>query len=137
MSFFQKLKAAAARFFAGRNGVDNLGYTALWGGLALSALDLINRTGLLSLLGFALYVYALFRMLSRNTSKRAEENRRYLVMKDNVSTKLKQFWLRLKNWRVYKYFRCPKCHALMRLNRGVGEKTMHCPRCNTTFKKKA
>ena len=137
MSFLEKLKAALAKFFAGRNGVDNLAYASLWAGLALSVLDLLNRTGLLSILGLALYVYAMFRMLSRNTAKRAEENRRYLQTKSNFETKCRQLWIRLKNWRVYKYFRCPKCRALMRLNRGAGEKTMQCPRCHTTFKKKA
>ena len=71
MSFWGNIKAALLRFMSGRNGMDNLGLAALWGGLILSLLDTFLGTGLLSLLGMALYIYAIFRLFSRNTGKRA------------------------------------------------------------------
>lgn len=137
MSFFGKIKAALMRFMQGRNGVDNLGFAALWGGLILSLVDSFLGTGLLSLLGMALYFYAIWRMMSRNVYKRAEENRKYMTKVNEIQTKVKQFFLRLKNAREYKYFKCPQCKVLIRLKRGTGEKLIHCPKCGCEFSQKA
>ena len=79
MSFFTKLRMMLARMMYGRNGVDNLGFAALWTGLIISLVDSLIDTGLLSMLGMALYIYAIWRMFSRNVYKRAEENRRYVT----------------------------------------------------------
>ena len=44
---------------------------------------------------------------------------------------------RLKNRKKYRYFRCPNCHARLRLPRGVGEVTVNCGQCKHSFRKKA
>ncbi|MBQ8312441.1 MAG: hypothetical protein IJX84_04465 [Clostridia bacterium] len=137
MSFFGKIKMAMERFMQGRNGVDNLGFAALWGGLIVSLLDSFLGTGLLSMLGTALYIYAIWRMMSRNVYKRAEENRKYVTSVEGFRTKVKQFFLRVKNSREYKYFKCPQCKVLIRLKRGSGEKQIHCPKCGCEFNQKA
>lgn len=137
MSFFAKLRMMLARMMYGRNGVDNLGFAALWTGLAVSLADSFIGTGLLSMLGTALYIYSLWRMLSRNVYKRAQENRRYMAAMNKMKTKVKQFFLRLKNSREYKYFKCPQCKVLIRLKRGSGPKHIHCPKCQHEFDQKA
>lgn len=137
MSFFGKIKAALVQFMQGRNGVDNLGFATLWTGLILSLVDTFLGTGLLSLLGTALYIYTIWRMMSRNVYKRAEENRKYVTFSSSLTTKVKQFFLRLKNSREYKYFKCPQCKVLIRLKRGSGEKMIHCPKCGCDFSQKA
>ena len=50
---------------------------------------------------------------------------------------MKQFFLRLKNSREYKYFHCPQCRVLIRLKRGTGERMVHCPKCHHDFQQKA
>lgn len=137
MSFFGKIKMALACFMQGRNGVDNLGFAALWGGLIISLLDSFVGTGLLYMLGMALYIYAIWRMMSRNVYKRAEENRKYVTTVEGVRTKVKQFFLRVKNSKEYKYFKCPQCKVLIRLKRGSGAKVIHCPKCGCEFNQKA
>lgn len=137
MSFFQKIKMSLVRFMQGRNGADNLGMFTLILGLVLSLLSSFTGSGILSLLGLALYIWTLFRMFSRNTVKRQAENRKYLDLTGNWKTKFRQFKNRLKNSKQYKYFRCPKCKAILRLTRGCGEKEVTCPRCQNQFKKKA
>ena len=47
------------------------------------------------------------------------------------------FELYLKNMRKYKYFKCPECHARLRLPRKVGEVTVTCGKCHHAFKQKA
>lgn len=137
MGFFAKIKAALMRFMAGRNGVDNLGYAALWTGLILSLVDMFLGTGLLSLAGNALYIYSLFRIFSRNTGKRMAENNRYVQWRYGFETKVKQFIQRLKNSKEYKYVHCPQCKVLIRLKRGKGERMVRCPKCQTEFSAKA
>ena len=137
MSFLRKLQYAFARMMQGRNGIDNLGYAALWAGLIISLLDTFIGTGLLSMLGTALYVYSIWRMFSRKLEKRAEENRRFAQFSATWTTKMKQFLLRLKNSREYKYFHCPQCRVLIRLKRGTGERMVHCPKCHHDFQQKA
>lgn len=137
MSFFGKIREWLTRLMQGRNGVDNLGAWALWAGVIVNLLDSFMGTGLLSLLGMALYVYAIWRIFSRNVYKRAEENRRFVAFTTGLSTKAKQFFLRLKNSKAYKYFKCPQCKVLIRLKRGCGEKQITCSKCGCQFSQRA
>ena len=128
-----RIKMALAGFMQGRNGVDNLGWHALWTGLILSLVSSFLGSMLLSLAGNVLYFYALFRMLSRNVVKRQAENTRYVSFMNNWQKELKQFFLRLKGTKEYKYFRCPSCKNRLRLRRGCGEKHITCPVCKDQF----
>ena len=134
---WMRIKMAIMRFMQGRNGVDNLGYHALWTGLGLIVVNLFIGMPLLTLLGNVMYFYALFRMLSRNVAKRREENERYVHFLNNWKKEVKQFILRLKGTREYKYFRCPSCKTRLRLRRGCGEKHITCPVCKHQFDQKA
>ena len=136
MSFWDKLKASMARWMAGRHGTDNLGIFTLIAGLVLSLAGSISRIGMLGFLGMALYLVTIFRMLSRNQEARIRENQKYMALTGNWSTKITQFIRRMKNRKEYKYFKCEKCRTLIRLRRGGGEKTVVCPKCGHTFKKK-
>lgn len=145
LTMWTRIKMGFARFMQGRNGVDNLGYHALWAGLALALINMVFG-GLvgnpavrmaINLLGNALYFYALFRMLSRNVEKRRVENERYVSFLSNWKKEVKQFFLRLKGKREYKYFRCPSCKNRLRLRRGCGEKHITCPVCKHQFDQKA
>ncbi len=137
MSFWQKIKSGLMTFMAGRHGSDNLGMFTLFTGLALSLLGSIFGIGLLSLLGFALYIITIFRMFSRNNEARIKENQKYIQLTSQWKTRWTQFVKRQKNKKDYKYFRCPKCKLLLRLKRGSGEKDITCVRCGHQFHKKA
>ncbi len=136
MGFLQRLKESFARFMQGRHGPDNLGMFTLITGLACSLLGSFTGIGILSLLGFALYVWTLFRMFSRNNDKRFAENRKYIELTSNWKTRIRQFIKRRKNRRDYRYFKCPNCKVLLRMKRGTGEKDITCVRCGHQFKQK-
>lgn len=137
MSFFRRLGASFSRMMQGRNGMDYLSYRMLWTGLVISLLDTFIGTGILSLLGFAMYIYAIVRMFSKNVAKRQAENDRFTAWWENTKKKFRQFFLRVKNSREYKYFHCPQCKVLIRLRRGSGETMVHCPKCGNDFRQKA
>ena len=148
MSFFQKIKQSLRSFMNGRNGADHLSMALLWAGLILylvggivgsiqvSAIFPLLGTAI-NLLGFAAYVFSLFRVFSRNLDKRRAENRRYVTMMEKKKTQRRQARVRFQNRKTYKYFKCPGCKAWLRLSRGKGVVTITCSRCHTSFTQKA
>ena len=137
MSFWQKFKEGFRRFMAGRYGADSLSQAIIIAGLVLFLLAAFTRIGLFSILAMALYIWAIFRMYSRNGEKRLQENARYMAATRKLRTSVNQARTRLKNRKKYRYFRCPNCHARLRLPRGVGEVTVNCGQCKHSFRKKA
>ena len=137
MNFLQRLRESLARFMIGRHGSDNLGMFTLLAGLACSLLGSFTGIGLFSLVGFASYVWTIFRMFSRNNDKRIAENRKYIELTSNWKLKSSQFVKRMKNSKDYKYFKCPNCKVLLRIKRGAGEKDITCVRCGHQFKQRS
>ena len=147
MSFWDRIKQGFRSFMAGRNGADQLSMALLWGGLISYLLGsiasgvnvtLVALLGLLlSFAGFGCYIFCIFRMFSRNKEKRSAENRRYLAFTQKKRTSLRQAKTRFKNRKKYKYFRCPGCHAWLRLPRGSGVVTVTCSRCHNSFTQKS
>ena len=137
MNFLYKLKMWIARFMEGRYGPDQFGIFTLIAGLVLSVLSGFIGLPVLGLLGTGLYVYTLFRLFSRNRSKWISENQKYLSLSSDTKTKARQFVLRQKNKKDYKYFRCPHCKVLLRMKRGTGEKEITCAKCQHQFRQKA
>lgn len=134
MSILEKLKNGINALMSGRHGADEFSMALLIVGLALSIISSITRLGILSIIGLALYAYAIYRMFSKNHEKRYAENQKYLSF---IHGTVKQFFVRLKNSRKYKYFKCPQCHSRLRLPRKVGEVTITCGKCHHAFKQKA
>ncbi len=134
MGFFTRLQMLLARFMAGRNGMDNIAWHALWGSIIVSLLSIFLP---LNLLSTALMIYAVWRMLSRNIYKRQAENMRYIQFTEKLSREVRQFFLRVKGMKTHKYFRCPSCKNRLRMKRGSGEKTITCPVCRHQFTQKA
>ena len=137
MSFWNKIKFEIRKFMTGRRGSDELSLALLISGLIISLISSIFGSSLLYWIGLALYILSLFRMFSRNLTKRYEENRKFLEWRQKTKTALSQAKVRLKNMRKYKYFKCPECNALLKLPRKVGEVTVTCGKCRHQFKKKA
>ena len=137
MSIFQKIRAGLQKFMAGRRGADELSMALLIAGVVLSMLSTIFRLPVLYWLSLAVYIFALYRMLSRNLEKRYVENAAFLKLWRGRSSAVRQSINRMKNMKQYKYFKCPECKSRIRLPRGVGEVTVTCGKCHHAFKQKA
>ena len=129
IGWMQKLKMSMAHFMAGRYGNDKLNMVILGVGLAASLISVfVQNSVLLNLifffLSYGLMFWAFFRLLSRNTYKRYQENRKFL-----------QFVGRIKD-RDNRYFDCPKCRQMVRVPRGKGKISITCPRCREKFIRK-
>ena len=123
-----KLSAGWRQFMLGRYGGDKLNIALVWvafGAYILSLFIPIAEIKLvLLLIYYGLLIWAIFRMFSRNTYKRYQENRKYLRLID-----------RLKD-RQHKYFDCPRCRQQVRVPRGKGKISITCPKCKEKFVKK-
>ena len=136
MGFLQRVRLSLGRFMQGRHGTDNLGIFTLFTGLAFSLSGSFSGLFPLSLIGLILYIITLFRMFSRNHEKRMAENRKYIELTSGWKTKIRQFFMRMKNRREYRYFKCPGCKVLLRAKRGSGERNITCIRCGHQFTRK-
>ena len=130
------MRYAIQRFMFGRYGNDQFGHFLIGLGLVLILLEALTGFGLLTLLADVAVFYALFRMLSRNTYKRREENAKFLK-KANPAIK----WLRLQQTirkdKDHRYFKCPNCSQYLRVPRGKGKITVTCRSCGASFQEKS
>lgn len=125
--FVLKLADAGRRFMQGRYGTDKLNTAILVAGVICCVLAMLIPVigALLTLLSYVLMGWAIFRMLSRNTYKRYQENRKYLRLVE-----------RFKD-RDHKYFDCPRCRQPVRVPRGKGKISITCPKCGEKFIRKS
>ena len=137
MGFFDKIRANLSRFMSGRYGVDQLGHEMVICALVMTVIGALTRFHLISLMADALLLLALFRMLSKNRYKRAQENRDYLEKTMKPRRAAGEWANRVKNRKRFAYFSCPKCKMRLRVPRGVGKVTITCKGCGEKFDKKA
>ena len=120
-----RIKQALRRFMTGRYGTDKLNMWILGGGLILCLISLFVNLLVVNLLltagSYALMGLAIFRAFSRNTYKRYQENRRFLLWLDRVKD------------RKHRHFSCPKCRQPVRVPRGKGKIIITCPKCKEKF----
>lgn len=124
-----KISAGFRRFMTGRYGTDKLNMYILGAGVIVCLLTILLPWVLadliLSIVSYALMIWALSRTFSRNTYKRYQENRRFLLFLDQIKD------------REHKYFKCPKCRQSVRVPKGKGKIAITCPKCREKFVKKS
>lgn len=124
----------------GRRGADEFSRFLLIVTLAFIVLSWIFRGVLNSVFSFLTIVslvYCYYRILSRDIYKRQKENAWYLQKKTAVQKwfrSVKERWVQRKD---YKFFRCPSCHALLRVPRGKGKIQLTCRKCGNRFERKS
>ena len=124
------------RFFHGRYGTDQLNQFLSIVALVFLILGLF-LFGIFYYIGLAILVYAWFRMLSRNISKRSAENQWFLNRTAGVRDWFSHLKIRFAQRKVYRYFKCPHCKQAIRIPRGRGRISITCPKCQTQFIRKS
>ena len=87
------------QFMVGRYGTDGLNQALSIASIVMLLISLLTRISLFTWLGLVLLILCYYRSLSRNISKRTEENYRYYTLKDRVDGKfrgLKDQWANRK-----------------------------------------
>ena len=130
------------RFMEGRYGVDELGRFLSAAGCITILLGLVLRrvssslSGILILCAMAMVTWCYIRILSKNMSRRREENEKYLRKRIGVED-----WFTLRRTcfdqrKEYAFFRCPGCSRTVRVPKGKGRVRITCRHCGYSFEKK-
>jgi len=130
------------RFFYGRNGSDQLNIALLVLGLVITFLARFTNLSILEGISLALFGLCMFRMISRNVTRRQQENAWFLEKTKRFrrggvrsgQSHAKQ--TRVKKDRAnYVYFKCPQCKQNLRAPKGKGKVRITCSKCQTVFEK--
>ena len=124
-----RLSTGLRRFMEGRYGSDKLNTAILVAALVLVLVYTFLPLGLVKtvlwILSYVLMFWAIYRMLSRNTYRRYQENRRFLQFVDGIRD------------REHRYYDCPNCRQRVRVPRGKGKISISCPKCREKFVRKS
>ena len=133
MAFFRQILVRCGAWMRRRNGLDVLSIAMLCASVLLQLIGSWTGWYVLLLLSLVLYGVSIFRVFSVKSYKREAENTKFMTWWTGMPTRIRQFFLRLKLRRYYRYFKCPRCAVLLRVKRGEGEKEIRCPRCGNRF----
>lgn len=128
MNFRYKLM----QFMSGRYGVDGMFYGLFGAALVLSLVNCFVRSVAVQLIVYAVMVYAIFRMFSRNINARRAENQKVMQLFGGVKRRMDTMRQRQAD-KTHIYKKCPGCHAVLRLPRRKGKHTTVCPKCGKSF----
>ncbi len=151
-NFNQKLM----QFFMGRNGVDMMAKFFLYLSIILMIVTMFSHSTIIYLLATACIFYTLFRMTSKNVTKRQYENQVFMNKTFSIRSsfskafyKIKRFftkhYFKIKTYfspaskqerKTYKVFKCPKCKQKLRAPRGRGKIEVTCSKCKHVFIKR-
>jgi len=111
----------------GRSGLDQLSVALCVLSLILSMAANVTNLMILTALGSIILGIAVYRVMSKNVSKRRQENQRFLSKWDPLVS-------RFRERKTHKYFKCPNCGQQLRVPRSKGNVSIKCPKCGSGFK---
>lgn len=130
-----------SRFMMGRYGTDSLSKTLLVVAIIFYVLNLFmpidTISHILTTVSTLLLIYCYYRMLSRNVYKRANENQKFLYKTANIRRSFDKAKYQANDRKTHHIYKCPKCKQKIRVPRGKGRISIHCPKCNHDFIKKS
>ena len=135
MNVFLRLKQRFDRFMLGRNGHDYLNRCLIWLWLIEAIINLFLRSFVLSLLGTVFCLIIFYRMFSKNLVKRRRENAAWYTFSQKATEEIKRLRVRIRDRKLYHFFRCPNCKAPIRMPKVSGVYNVRCQKCGSTFKK--
>ncbi len=124
-----------ARFMVGRNGADELARFESIFVWVLLLISIFSRAWIFDLLALAVIGHMYFRIMSKNISKRYEENQKFVNFRYRTVVKWDKMKKRMAQRKNYKFFKCPTCRQEVRVPKGHGKIEITCPKCRERFVK--
>lgn len=135
-----RFRERIARFMYGRYGMDPLGRFLTIFALVLLVVSMFIQglaSSILWLVALAALVWCYARALSRRFDKRRAENNKYMRVRSAVMRWFASLRTRWSQRKEYRFFRCPSCHALLRVPKGKGRIQLTCRKCGNRFERKS
>ena len=136
--FFSELGYRMQNFMRGRHGTDELSIFLNWTAIVLWLLSLITGLSVLYPIGVVLFIWSLFRSMSRNLYKRETEREAFLRLRRKLSGPFRVRFRMLRERKTHKYFKCPNCRSYVRISKppkGISI-SVRCSKCGTEFTKR-
>lgn len=124
------------QFMSGRYGFDQLSQGLVILSLILSVAGTLTHSSILITISYIPFIYAIYRILSRNTNQRIKENYQYTKYINTVKDRFLKVKRKIMGTKTHKYYACPKCKTTIRVPRGKGKICITCPKCRTEFVKR-
>lgn len=135
------MREKIARFMQGRYGVDQFTNFLVCSALVMLVITMFIKIPvihfLFNILSVIAIVYAYFRMLSRNHSKRFSENERYMKYYNSVKFFIIREKSHMQQRKTHHIYKCPQCKQSIRVPKGKGRIAITCPKCHTEFIKRS
>lgn len=128
-----KIKQAMNRFMYGRYGADELSKAICILMIVLAIINLVLKSYTVYLLNSVLVIILVFRMFSKNSFNRQQENKKYLSLKGSITAKFKLIKMRIRDRKNCRYRKCPACKSIMKLPVKKGKHTVICRNCSYEF----
>ena len=125
-----------AKMMYGRYGTDQLGFVTLFLVLILNIVFTFTGWDILYVLGIMLTVVCIWRIFSRNISRRYAENQKFLQMTAPVRNAAIRWIAQMRDLKTHRHYRCPECRQKIRVPKGKGKIQITCPKCHHEFVKK-
>jgi len=124
------------RFMMGRYGSDQLSMALILLSILLSMIGGLIHLQLLRYIADIPLVISIFRILSRDISKRRMENYKFSMLLGPVYSWLKKTQRHAIDSRTHRYYKCPNCRTQLRVPKGKGKIIITCPKCKTEFRER-
>lgn len=124
------------KFMYGRYGFDQLTQALIILSLILTVIMMFFKNSAFLLLTYLPFIYAVYRILSKNTYKRSKENLWYITKADRIKKNFYQAKVLTFGTKTHKYYKCTKCKQTIRVPRGKGKISITCPKCRNEFIKR-
>ena len=131
---------ALRKFMYGRYGIDELTIVIFVTSMILVLIgDIFPKLSILGMVSNLLLIIYVYRIFSKNISRRVRELNAYLKFKNNLMYKfdLKKQKGKVIDLKSYKYLKCPSCGQKLRVPRKKGKITVTCSKCKNVFKAKS
>ena len=125
-----------AKMMYGRYGTDQLGFVTLFLVLILNIIFTFTGWDILYVLGIMLTVVCIWRIFSRNISRRYAENQKFLQMTAPVRNAAIRWIAQMRDLKTHRHYHCPECRQKIRVPKGKGKIQITCPKCHHEFVKK-
>lgn len=124
------------KFLRGRYGIDELYRLLLIICLIVIIINMLFPSTIFRVLELIIFVICIYRVLSRDITRRRMENQKYLELRDKIISFFNYQKKKYNDRNTHMYKKCPYCHQKIRLPLKKGKHKVKCPNCKREFEVK-
>ncbi|MCD8383069.1 MAG: hypothetical protein LUC30_09225 [Clostridiales bacterium] len=138
-NFFDRVGNFFSRLMYGRYGSDQLNLVLVIASLVVWLISCFVQVTAVStilwIISYAGLIYAIFRMCSRNYTKRRAENDWFMARVNPLVQGFQRKRAQMRD-KDHVYFKCPSCGQVLRVPKGKKKISITCRNCGNVFQKK-